>query len=48
MAAAALQRQGDERNALNAFLALRDIHPFFSGVKEAIEKLKPNVEGRDA
>jgi tetratricopeptide (TPR) repeat protein len=48
MAAAALQRQGDERNALNAFRALREMHPFFTGVKDAIEKLTPNVEGRDA
>lgn len=48
MAAAALQRQGDERNALNAYRAVQDLHPFFSGVKEAIEKLTPNVAGRDA
>jgi tetratricopeptide (TPR) repeat protein len=48
MAAAALQRQGDERSALNAFKALQEMHPFFTGVKEAIERLKPGVEGRDA
>lgn len=48
MAAAALQRQGDERNALNAYRALQEMHPFFTGVKDAIEKLKPNVDGRDA
>jgi tetratricopeptide (TPR) repeat protein len=48
MAAAALQRQGDERSALSAYRALQDMHPFFTGVKDAIERLKPNVDGRDA
>ncbi len=48
MAAAALQRQGDERNALAAYRAVQELHPFFAGVKEAIEKLTPNVAGRDA
>lgn len=48
MAAAALQRQGDERSALSAFRALQDMHPFFTGVKDAIERLKPSVDGRDA
>ncbi|MCX7339341.1 MAG: tetratricopeptide repeat protein [Hyphomicrobiales bacterium] len=48
MAAAALQRQGDERNALAAYRAVQELHPFFSGVKQAIEKLTPNVAGRDA
>jgi tetratricopeptide (TPR) repeat protein len=48
MAAAALQRQGDEKGALGAFRALQDMHPFFSGAKDAIERLKPSVDGRDA
>lgn len=48
MAAAALQRQGDERSALSAYRALQEMHPFFRGVKDAIERLKPNVDGRDA
>jgi tetratricopeptide (TPR) repeat protein len=48
MAAAALQRQGDEKGALGAYRALQDMHPFFSGAKDAIERLKPNVDGRDA
>jgi Tfp pilus assembly protein PilF len=48
MAAAALQRQGDEKNALGAFRALEVIHPQFKGVKDAIERLKPAVDGRDA
>lgn len=48
MAAAAFQRQGNERNALDAFLAVRDIHPFFNGAKDAIERLKLKVDGRDA
>ena len=48
MAAAALQRQGDEKNALGAFRALEAIHPQFKGVKDAIERLKPAVDGRDA
>jgi tetratricopeptide (TPR) repeat protein len=48
MAAAAFQRQGDERNALSAFRALETLHPHFRGAKEAIERLKPSVDGRDA
>ena len=48
MAAAALQRQGDEKGALGAYRALQELHPFFSGAKDAIERLKPNVDGRDA
>jgi Tfp pilus assembly protein PilF len=48
MAAAALQRQGDQRNALSAFQAVQEMHPFFAGVKDAIERLKPSVTGRDA
>lgn len=48
MAAAALQRQGDERSALKAYRALQGMHPHFSGVKDAIEKLAPSVDGRDA
>jgi tetratricopeptide (TPR) repeat protein len=48
MAAAAFQRQGDERNALSAYRALEALHPHFRGAKEAIERLKPSVDGRDA
>lgn len=48
MAAAALQRQGDEKRALSAFRAVQELHPFFSGVKDAIEKLRLSVDGRDA
>jgi len=48
MAAAAFQRQGDEKNALRAFRALEGLHPHFKGAKEAIERLKPGVDGRDA
>ncbi|MCO4055741.1 MAG: tetratricopeptide repeat protein [Bosea sp.] len=48
MAAAAFQRQGDERNALNAYRALEALNPHFRGAKEAIERLKPSVDGRDA
>jgi tetratricopeptide (TPR) repeat protein len=48
MAAAALQRQGDEKGALGAYRALQELHPFFSGAKDAIERLTPNVDGRDA
>ncbi len=48
MAAAALQRQGDERGALRAFRAVQELHPHFSGVKDAIDRLAPMVDGRDA
>ncbi len=48
MAAAALQRQGDEKRALSAFRAVQELHPFFTGVKDVIEKLKLSVDGRDA
>ena len=47
MAAAALQRQGDEKRALSAFKAVQELHPFFTGVKDAIEKLRLSVDGRD-
>ncbi len=48
MTAAALQRQGDEAGALRAFRAVQAMNPFFDGVKAAIERLVPNVDGRDA
>jgi tetratricopeptide (TPR) repeat protein len=48
MTAAALRRQGDERGALRAYRALQTMHPHFQGLKDAIEKLTPEVEGRDA
>lgn len=47
MAAAALQRQGEEKSALAAFRKLQDMHPFFSGAKQAIERLAPKVDGLD-
>jgi tetratricopeptide (TPR) repeat protein len=48
MAAAAFQRQGDERNALAAYRALREMHPHFRGAKEAVDRLMQAVDGRDA
>jgi tetratricopeptide (TPR) repeat protein len=48
MAAAALQRQGDEAAALKAFRAVQSLNPHFEGVKGAIEKLSREVDGRDA
>lgn len=48
LAAAALQRQGDDKAALRAFQAVRELHPHFQGVKDAIERLMPLVNGRDA
>lgn len=48
LAAATLQRQGDQRGALRAFRAVQEMNPHFEGVKDAIERLVPAVEGRDA
>ncbi len=48
LTAAALQRQGDERGALRAFRAVNEMHPHFEGVKDAIERLAPRVDGRGA
>jgi tetratricopeptide (TPR) repeat protein len=48
MTAAALQRQGDQSGALRAFRAVEAMNPHFGGVKDAIEKLKRDVDGRDA
>jgi tetratricopeptide (TPR) repeat protein len=47
MAAAAFRRQGNEKSALGAFKAARELHPNLKGVGEAIDKLVPLVEGRD-
>lgn len=48
LSAAALQRQGDRRAALRAFRAVQQLHPHFEGVKAAIERLTPLVDGIDA
>lgn len=48
LTAATLQRQGDSRGALRAFRGVREMHPHFEGVKDAIERLTPLVDGRDA
>ncbi len=48
LTAATLQRQGDSRGALRAFRAVQEMHPHFQGVKDAIERLAPLVDGRDA
>jgi tetratricopeptide (TPR) repeat protein len=48
MTAAALKRQGDDRGALRAFRAVRELNPHFEGVKEAIDRLVLDVDGRDA
>lgn len=48
LTAATLQRQGDSRGALRAFRAVQEMHPHFQGVKDAIERLTPLVDGRDA
>lgn len=48
MTAAALKRQGDDRGALKAFRAVREINPHFQGLKDAIDRLTLDVDGRDA
>ncbi len=48
MTAAALKRQGDDRGALRAFRAVRELNPHFEGVKEAIDRLILDVDGREA
>jgi tetratricopeptide (TPR) repeat protein len=43
-----LKLQGADRSALKAYRRAYDIHPFLPGIKDQIDKLSPDAEGRDA
>ncbi len=43
-----LQQQGKDKAALTAYRELIKIYPLMEGAKQAIEKLGPSVDGRDA
>jgi tetratricopeptide (TPR) repeat protein len=43
-----LKLQGADKSALKAFRRTYDIHPFLPGIKDQIDKLSPDTEGRDA
>jgi tetratricopeptide (TPR) repeat protein len=46
--AALLQQQGKEKAALRAWREVLAVYPLMEGAKQAVEKLAPNVDGRDA
>ncbi len=43
-----LKLQGADKGALKAYQRAYDIHPFLPGIKDQIDRLKPDAEGRDA
>jgi cytochrome c-type biogenesis protein CcmH/NrfG len=46
--AALLQQQGKDKAALRAYREVLAVYPLMEGAKQAVEKLAPNVDGRDA
>lgn len=45
---AILEQLGDEENAIKAFRRALDLHPHLEGPKEAVKRLAPTADGRDA
>lgn len=43
---AMLGMMGDAKGAFRAYQKALEIHPFFSDLKESVEKMRPDVEGR--
>ncbi|MEL6278128.1 MAG: tetratricopeptide repeat protein [Pseudomonadota bacterium] len=43
-----LERLGDQENAIAAFRDALELHPHLEGPREAIERLAPTADGRDA
>jgi tetratricopeptide (TPR) repeat protein len=41
-----LRTMGDRKGAFKAFSRVLDIHPHFADLKEAVEKMRPEVEGQ--
>jgi tetratricopeptide (TPR) repeat protein len=46
--ASLLQQQGKDKAALRAYREVLAIYPLMEGVKQAVDKLAPSVDGRDA
>jgi tetratricopeptide (TPR) repeat protein len=42
-----LREIGQKKPALEAFKQLLDVHPYWSGAKQAVEELSREVEGQD-
>jgi tetratricopeptide (TPR) repeat protein len=42
-----LREIGQKKSALKAFKQLLDVHPYWSGAKQAVEELEREVEGQD-
>lgn len=41
------QAYGDEKNAFAAYRRALAVHPFLENVRKSVDRLSPNVEGRD-
>jgi hypothetical protein len=46
--AALLQQQGRDKAALRAYREVLSVYPLMEGARQAVEKLAPDVDGRDA
>jgi hypothetical protein len=38
---------GNKKRALEAFRRALDLHPFMPGLREIVDKLGPEIDGRD-
>lgn len=43
-----LQQQGNDKAALRAYREVIKLYPLMEGAKQAVERLAPNIDGRDA
>lgn len=43
-----LKNQGNDKGALKAYREIQKVYPLMDGVKEAVERMSPDIDGRDA